>query len=76
MDNTPRSLFERVRCNQNDEVSWRTLVNLYTPFLRRVLGHYQVPPADADDLMQDVFGVLVRELPHFEHSGQRGAFRA
>ena len=74
MEPTPRSLLDRARLDR-DETSWRTLVNLYTPFLRRVLAHFRVPDPDADDLTQEVFGVVVRELPRFEHSGRRGAFR-
>ncbi len=74
MQATPRSLLDRVRLD-GDEASWRMLVNLYTPFLRRVLVHFRVPAPDVDDLTQEVFGVVVRELPRFEHSGRAGAFR-
>jgi RNA polymerase sigma-70 factor (ECF subfamily) len=58
-----------------DEASWRTLVNLYTPFLRRVLLHFRVGSHDVDDLIQEVFAVVVRKLPKFEHSQRPGAFR-
>ena len=74
MDSTPRSLLDRARLD-GDGASWLTLVNLYTPFLRRVLLHFHVPAPDIEDLTQDVFGVVVRELPQFEHSGRPGAFR-
>ena len=74
MDSTPRSLLDRARLN-GDEASWLTLVNLYTPFLRRVLIHFRVSAPDVEDITQDVFGVVVRELPQFEHSGRAGAFR-
>lgn len=39
------------------------------------LRRYALQTADADDLVQDVCGVLVSELPAFEHNGRRGAFR-
>jgi DNA-directed RNA polymerase specialized sigma24 family protein len=34
-----------------------------------------LPRSDADDLAQEVMLVIVREMPHFEHSGRKGAFR-
>jgi RNA polymerase sigma-70 factor (ECF subfamily) len=30
---------------------------------------------DSDDLCQEVLAVVVREVPHFHHNGQPGAFR-
>jgi RNA polymerase sigma-70 factor (ECF subfamily) len=71
---TPRSLLDRIRLDR-DEASWRTLVNLYTPFLRRVLLHFRVRTQDVEDLIQEVFAVVVRKLPDFEHSQRPGAFR-
>lgn len=74
MDATPVSLLERLR-RQSDESAWKRLFALYTPLVRRWLCQLGVPEADLDDLQQDVLGVVVRELPHFEHNAQRGAFR-
>jgi RNA polymerase sigma factor (sigma-70 family) len=74
VNDTPLSLLERVRSPQ-DQVSWRRLVDLYTPLIRATLGRFAVPDADADDLTQEVLAVLVRELPDFEHNGRPGAFR-
>src|SRR5439155_12281604 len=34
-----------------------------------------VRPEDAEDLVQEVLGVVVRELPGFRHDQRRGAFR-
>jgi RNA polymerase sigma-70 factor (ECF subfamily) len=34
-----------------------------------------VQAADADDLVQDILLVVMRELPGFRHNQQRGAFR-
>jgi RNA polymerase sigma-70 factor (ECF subfamily) len=34
-----------------------------------------VQSSDADDLVQEVLAVVVRELPHFEHNHRPGAFR-
>jgi RNA polymerase sigma-70 factor (ECF subfamily) len=73
MKDTPRSLLERL-CLESDAASWKRLVDLYTPLLRAWLCQ-QLPPADVDDLVQDVLAVVVRELPDFRHNSHRGAFR-
>ncbi len=74
MNDTPRSLLERLR-HQPDDDSWKRLVDLYTPLLRRWLRKSSVKGSDADDFMQEVFAVLLRQLPSFEHNQRRGAFR-
>jgi RNA polymerase sigma-70 factor (ECF subfamily) len=74
MSETSLSLLDRLRLQPDDE-SWRRLVDLYTPLIRGWLHRLSVPPADVDDLTQEVMTVLVRELPQFKHSQQRGAFR-
>jgi len=74
MSDTSLSLLERLRL-QPDAESWRRLVDLYTPLIHRWLHRHAAPPADADDLTQEVMTVVVRELPQFRHNQQRGAFR-
>jgi RNA polymerase sigma-70 factor (ECF subfamily) len=74
MDQTPQSLLDQLRLRP-DGASWKRLVDLYTPLLQSWLRRYQVPAADADDLVQEVLAVLVREMPAFEHNHQCGAFR-
>jgi RNA polymerase sigma-70 factor (ECF subfamily) len=74
MNDTPLSLLDRLR-QTPDEVSWRRLFDLYTPPLEAWLRRQGLSAADADDLMQDVFAAIFRDLPDFEHSGRRGAFR-
>jgi len=74
MSETSFSLLNRLR-TQPDADSWRRLVELYTPLIQSWLRRHDVAPADADDLTQEVMAVVVRELPHFEHNQQRGAFR-
>jgi RNA polymerase sigma-70 factor (ECF subfamily) len=72
---TSVSLLERLRWQpQGDD--WQRLVAIYTPLIRGWLGRQDVPPADADDLVQDVLGVVVRELEAFQHNERPGAFRA
>ena len=74
MADTPISLLERLRLG-TDPASWRRLVELYEPLIRGWLARYHVQPSDLDDVTQEVFGTLVRELPQFRHDLRRGAFR-
>jgi RNA polymerase sigma factor (sigma-70 family) len=75
MADTSVSLLERLRLSP-DPASWKRLVDLYTPLIRGWLGRHGLQPSDSDDLVQDVFTAIVSELPHFQHNGQRGAFRS
>jgi RNA polymerase sigma-70 factor (ECF subfamily) len=74
MPETPISLLARLR-NRDDDLSWRRLVDLYRPLIRRWLTRHDTPPDDVDELEGDVLEALVRELPTFEHNGRAGAFR-
>jgi RNA polymerase sigma-70 factor (ECF subfamily) len=74
MAETSISLLERLRSHP-DPASWQRLVDLYTPLIRNWLGRYALQISDAEDLTQDVLGVLIQELPHFRHDLRRGAFR-
>ena len=71
--NTPLSLIERLR-DPTDEASWRRLVDLYTPLIRRWLRR-AVAGADEDDLVQEVLAAVLRAMPTFVHSGRTGSFR-
>lgn len=74
MAETSLSLLERLRHNP-DSGSWQRLVDLYTPLLRDWLRRATLQAQDVDDLVQEVFGVLVKELPGFEYERERGKFR-
>jgi RNA polymerase sigma-70 factor (ECF subfamily) len=74
MPATPVSLLERLRL-QPDPASWQRLVDLYSPLIRGWLLRHSLQPSDADDLVQEVLQVLVRELPNFRHNLRTGAFR-
>ena len=75
MSETSASLLERLQ-QRPDPASWQRLVDLYTPLLHGWLRRYSLQQADADDVVQDVLGVVVRELPGFHHNQHRGAFRS
>ena len=71
---SPLSLLERL-ASRSDEADWRRMLNIYTPLLRRWLASYQLPESDIDDVMQDVFQTLFKEIAKFRHNAPTGAFR-
>lgn len=74
MERTPASLLDRLRRPHADS-AWATFVQLYTPLLFAWARRLHRNDADAADLVQEVFAVLVRRLPEFEYDPQR-SFRA
>jgi RNA polymerase sigma-70 factor (ECF subfamily) len=76
MPDTPRSLFERLCQPGARQADWDRLVAIYAPLLRGWLLRYPLQGADAEDVIQEVLGVVVRKLPQFRHNGQGGAFRS
>jgi RNA polymerase sigma factor (sigma-70 family) len=75
MFETSHTLLEQLS-NESDPAAWQQLVELYSPLLRGWIDRYEVQPADADDLIQDVLLVIMRELPSFQHNKWPGAFRS
>jgi RNA polymerase sigma factor (sigma-70 family) len=57
-----------------DGPDWQRLVDTYKPLLAAWAARAGVPPADRDDVAQDVLLVVVREIGTFEHRGP-GSFR-
>lgn len=74
MSETSLSLLERVRGDGTDE-AWQKFTGVYSALLRSWLMRFEVGSTDAEDLVQDIFLTLSRELRNFEHSGRTGAFR-
>jgi RNA polymerase sigma-70 factor (ECF subfamily) len=74
MQTTSLSLLERLQ-QQPDAGAWRRLVDLYQPLLHGWLRGYATLTQDADDLVQEVLAVVVKDLPKFRHAGHDGAFR-
>jgi RNA polymerase sigma-70 factor (ECF subfamily) len=73
MTTTPASLLERLRSPTS--AAWPEFVALYTPLLYHWTRRLGLPRSDAADLLQDVFVLLVRELPGFQYDSTR-RFRA
>jgi RNA polymerase sigma-70 factor (ECF subfamily) len=74
MSETSVSLLDRLR-RRGEPADWDRLVGVYTPLLHGWLTRAGLQAADREDLAQDVLAAVVRDLPHFEHNGRRGAFR-
>jgi RNA polymerase sigma-70 factor (ECF subfamily) len=74
MDKTPASLLERLR-RPDEESAWPRFVDLYTPLLYFWACRMGLQDADAADLVQDVFTVLLRKLPEFTYD-QHKSFRS
>jgi RNA polymerase sigma-70 factor (ECF subfamily) len=66
---------ERLKRPGPPDADWRQLHDIYVPLVRHWLGKLGVPAADADDLTQEVWVVVLRKLPAFERH-RDGAFRA
>ena len=73
MNSTSATLLQRVR--DRDNSAWHRLVEMYAPLIRRWLARSLPQSADVDDLVQQVFAVIVEKFPAFEHCGRPGAFR-
>jgi RNA polymerase sigma-70 factor (ECF subfamily) len=73
MNETRQSLLMRAQAGETN--AWKDLTDLYRPLILGWLNRQGVPAADLEDLSQEVLLSVVKHLPGFHHSGQRGAFR-
>ena len=65
MNTTSFSLLEQLR-DSPDEATWTRFVHLYSPLLFGWARQAGLNESDACDLVQDVFVILLKELPQFE----------
>jgi RNA polymerase sigma-70 factor, ECF subfamily len=72
---TSVSLLDRLRAAQADDPDWRRLEEIYQPLIRRWLGRVPGLGDESSDLTQEVFLVMVRDIPRFERR-REGSFRA
>ena len=71
MHTTSGSLLEQLRQPANQE-GWARFVTLYTPLLYYWAHKLGLRDADAAELVQEIFVVLVQKLPSFEYQKQKG----
>ena len=72
---TSVSLLNRLKGAPPDASDWGRLHDIYLPLITRWLRRIPGLGDESDDLAQEVFVVMVRELPRFERQRQ-GSFRA
>ncbi len=75
MTSTPVSLLDRLKRAAPDAVEWERMQRIYVPLVRRWLQGVPGLGDEIDDLSQEVFVVMLRELPSFERR-REGSFRA
>jgi RNA polymerase sigma-70 factor (ECF subfamily) len=74
MDKTPASLLQRLR-RPDEPGAWPRFVELYTPLLYFWACRMGLQAADAADLVQDVFTLLLQKLPEFSYDHSK-SFRS
>jgi RNA polymerase sigma-70 factor (ECF subfamily) len=75
MTQTSVSLLDRLKAARPDASDWNRLQGIYLPLISRWLGRVPGLGEDADDLAQEVFVVVIREIPRFQRQ-REGSFRA
>jgi RNA polymerase sigma-70 factor (ECF subfamily) len=73
MHTTPPSLLERLHAAPQRE-AWERFVEMYTPLFYLWTRRLRLSDHEAADLVQEVFAVLVEELPKFSYD-RRKSFR-
>ena len=66
MTHTSLSLLDRLKSAKPEATDWGRLQEVYLPLIRRWLGRVPGLDGEAEDLAQEVFVILVREIPRFE----------
>ena len=75
MTATSVSLLDRLKAARPDTSDWNKLQGIYLPLISRWLCRVPGLGEDVDDLAQEVFVVVIREIPRFQHQ-REGSFRA
>jgi RNA polymerase sigma-70 factor, ECF subfamily len=75
VNRTSVSLLDRLRAAQADDPDWLRLEEIYQPLIRRWLGRVPGLGDESADLTQEVFLVMVRDIPKFDRR-REGSFRA
>jgi RNA polymerase sigma-70 factor, ECF subfamily len=75
MNLTSVSLLDRLKVARPDASDWNRLQGIYLPLISRWLGRVPGLGVEADDLAQEVFMVVIREIPRFQRQ-REGSFRA
>ena len=71
---THGSLLARLRCQPTDQQAWQEFVQRYAPVIHAWCRHWQLQDADAQDVTQNVLGILARRMKTFDYD-PAGRFR-
>ncbi len=72
---TSVSLLDRLKAARPDASDWNRLQGIYLPLIGRWLARVPGVGNEADDLAQEVFVVVIREISRFQRQ-REGSFRA
>lgn len=72
---TSPTLLARLR-QMDDADAWREFLRRYEDRVKGLARRRGLPPADAEDVAQEVFRRVAESIHTFQHSDQRGAFRS
>jgi hypothetical protein len=70
---TPPSVLNPLPGQPDDGEAWQRFDTLNPPVLQTWLRRYCLQPHDADDVVQQVFEVVLREMPNFHYDSQKGS---
>ena len=62
--------------NAADAAAWEEVVAIYAPLIRRLAHTQGMQPADADDVVQEVFSAIAHSISQWLDRSDRGGFRA
>lgn len=71
-----RSSVLRAVADAENEAAWQRFFDLYAGFIFSIARSKGLKNEDADDIVQIVFSDLVRNLPTFQYSREKGRFRS
>ena len=73
---TSVTLLDGLRQSPHDEVRWTRFVSLYGPVVYRLAKRKGLSREEAENVSQNFFLKMVRELPKFKYDRERGRFRS
>ncbi len=66
---------QAVRPSSDHGRAWEDFFRIYDPVIRAVVGKYHLRRHDVEDVVQEVWKILVRELPKLSYDPARGPLR-
>lgn len=75
-DETTRSSVLKAVADTSNEKAWKRLFDLYAGFVFSIARSKGLTVTDSDDIVQNVFVDLARNLPQFNYDRTKGRFRS